>query len=126
MPHCPECGAEHDDTRYCPGCGHAINAEVSAPRWPLALIGGLWVVFMLVQLTTPTAAPPAAGAAVVASVPFVYYDARKAVAADEIDVKYPIVVVVAVLVLWIVTVPAYLLYRLRDRDPYHPPEPPNE
>jgi len=81
--------------------------------WPLVGVGLLYLAFIIVAWNSPPGA--VAGIIVLASLPVLWYDAVLGVRSGELDVSRPIYIVVAVLLLWLLTVPVYLIYRLYTR-----------
>jgi hypothetical protein len=91
------------------------DATTTSPAWPLGVMTVCWVLFLVGFGSGTTAGQGVAGLAVLASLPVIWVDARKAKAADELEVGYPVLVPVAILLLWILTLPAYVLYRYTNR-----------
>lgn len=136
MPYCPDCGAEvTESASFCAECGEDLQPSAAgdsaseteptasaAPEQsatsPLAALLGLWVLwFVAVGLSdsSPVIAGLLGFSAVVVSLPLLYVDAKNAAEADELEVNYPIAIPVAMLLLWVVSLPAYLLYRWSQR-----------
>jgi hypothetical protein len=80
--------------------------------WSLGVLGLLWVIWPI-SMGSKTAA--LAGVAIVVSLPLIWWDACEAIRTDELKVSRPIYVVIAVLLLWILTLPAYIIYRFVKR-----------
>lgn len=97
--------------------GVGVGERVEPPKWPLVAIAICWVAFVVTWSGTEAVEEGAGslmGIAVLAvaiSLPLLYYDAKEAAAAGALEVEYPIAVPVVVLLLWLRTVPAYVLYR---------------
>jgi len=88
--------------------------DSKAPVWPLAVVLVLWVGWFAVWPGTESgesAMIALAGLLVLASLPVLWYDARKAKASGQLEVSYPVLVPVAILLLWFLTAPVYVLYR---------------
>jgi len=88
--------------------------DSKAPVWPLAVVLVQWVGFLVLWPGTnsdQTVQAGFAGLLVLASLPILWYDARKAKASGQLEVSYPVLVPLAILLLWFLTAPAYVCYR---------------
>lgn len=133
---CSECGTEVDEggqdsepsptdsvgdsTPQAGTPNSESGSETSAPIWTVAALGILWVVFLVTfpgLENTGQASGMAAlsGLSVLASIPLLYVDARSAKRAGVLEAR-PILVVIAVFILYLVTMPVYVGYRVyKDR-----------
>lgn len=87
-----------------------------APIWTVAALGILWVVFLVTFPgldNTGQASGIAAlsGLSALASIPLLYIDARAAKRAGILEAR-PIFVVIAVFILYLVTMPVYVCFRV--------------
>jgi len=135
MPYCPSCGAETTESAsFCAECGDDLQPAASddtpeaesaasdppeqSATAPLVALLGLWVLWFVaagLHNSSPTIAGMLGFSAVAVSLPLLYVDAKNAAKADELEVNYPIAVPVAMLLLWVLSLPAYLLYRRSKR-----------
>jgi hypothetical protein len=89
----------------------------TAPTWTLIALALLWVVFLATFPGTETLASAGSGLAAVsglaalASIPLLYLDARAAARAGDLEAR-PVLVVVAVFLLYLLTLPVYIAFRL--------------
>lgn len=133
---CSECGTEvsegGQDSEPSPNDSVADSTPQAGPRssesssgtgapiWTVAALGVLWVIFLVTfpgLENTGQASGMAAlsGLSVLASIPLLYVDARKAKRAGVLEAR-PILVVIAVFILYLVTMPVYVGYRVyKDR-----------
>lgn len=134
--YCSECGAEIErSASFCSECGQSIvhtdtngvqpeteprgsDGNGSSSIVTLVLLGILWVVFFVAfpGITNPNAIGAVLSTlAVVSSIPLLWLDARSAIRAGELSTSRPIYVVLAVFLLYLLTMPVYLAYRLYRR-----------
>lgn len=96
------------------------SSGMGAPIWTVATLGILWIVFLvsfpgLENTGQASGMATLSGLSVLASIPLLYVDARKAKQAGVIEAR-PIYVVIAVFILYIVTIPVYIGFRAyKDR-----------
>ena len=140
--HCQNCGAElAANAAFCSECGAEIGegdqdasessgnatagntpttgdsvGKSDAPIWTVAALGVLWVVFLVTFPGLDNAGQTSgmaalSGLSVLASIPLLYIDARAAKRAEVLEAR-PILVVIAVFILYLVTMPVYVGYRL--------------
>lgn len=139
--YCQSCGQEvADDAAYCDGCGEqlgttqddeleqtqgadAVTTEAStdreaSPLWSIAVLGFTWVFFLFgfggLQ-SGGTLIGGLATIAVILCIPILWLDARAAIRADELSTSRPIYIVIAVYLLYLLTMPIYVGYRLYKR-----------
>jgi|GEM_PF-2060514 hypothetical protein len=90
--------------------------DTESPVWTFALLGGTWFVFVMGFENLLSGALGTSGLAALlalaAGVPLLWYDARETIAAGGLPVDRTWRVVVGVYALYVVTLPAYLCYRL--------------
>lgn len=124
---CSECGAEvgEGDQEGVDPSGEATPSSTptpgaagqgDAPMWTVAALGVLWVVFLVTFPGLENAGQASgmaalSGLSVLASIPLLYIDARAAKRADVLEAR-PILVVLAVFILYLVTMPVYVGYRV--------------
>lgn len=87
--------------------------------WTLIALGLLWVVFLIAfpgtdNLSSAGGLAAISGVAVLVSIPLLYLDARAAARSGELEAR-PVLVVLAVFILYLVTLPVYVIYRLYRR-----------
>jgi hypothetical protein len=136
MAYCPDCGAEVDGSAsFCSECGGplqstqqdggsseaspaAASATSQSPGWPIVTLLGLWILWIVAAAligVSSTAGGLVMLIAVLVSLPLMYIDAKNAAHADELEISYPIAVPVATLLLWVLALPAYVIYRWSQR-----------
>lgn len=130
--YCSACGSQISRTAGSPGSNHDIERQrehspetqghpdgsggTHPPHWPVVALGLLWVVFLVAfpgmdGIEAAGGLAALSGLAVLASIPLLYVDARNARRANVLDAR-PILVVLAVFVLYLVTMPVYVGYRV--------------
>lgn len=131
MAYCSECGTEVDPSaNFCTACGADVEESATtaedletalsrgaAPTWPLYGLVVCWVAW-IAALPAATGGNPlgiVALLAIVASLALLYVDASNAKDAGEIELDYPILVPVVVLLLWALALPVYVAYRFYKR-----------
>lgn len=122
--YCPECGeGVRAEASFCDQCGADLEApgaraaarptpSSAPPTWRLAAMFGLWITWWVALASSSEAIQALALPAVLGSLPLLWLDARDAKRARILEVSRPIYVVVGVLILWALTLPAYLGYRV--------------
>jgi hypothetical protein len=138
--YCQQCGAElAPASNFCPDCGTEMrmaqrsnhdantvgrNGSLSpaeqdiAPMWPPVVLSLCWlaVVWGVVQFGYPSVTFGLISLlAIGLSLPLLYVDARNAKRTGELDIKYPVGVPIAVMLLWGLALPIYLGYRWLNR-----------
>jgi len=138
--YCRQCGADlAPAANFCPDCGTEVQIQQRsnrdgdtagrdgslspaeqgvAPMWPPVVLLGLWGVFVyaIVQLGVDSTVTGLISLfAVGLSLPLLYLDARNAKRTGELEIKYPVVVPIATMLLWLLALPAYLGYRWLNR-----------
>lgn len=99
--------------------GQAAQPRLAeSPAWPLGVLAGCWVLWFAGAVVYGSQA--ATGGlimlvAVVGSLPVMYVDAKNGKRAGELEVEYPAAVPLATLLLWVLALPAYLIYRWTNR-----------
>lgn len=125
---CSECGAEVGEgdqntsdptenatTGNTPTTGETTGKS-DVPMWTVAALGVLWIVFLVTFPGLDNAGQASgmaalSGLSVLASIPLLYIDARAAKRAEVLEAR-PILVVIAVFILYLVTMPVYVGYRV--------------
>ena len=126
---CTECGAEleppddpaaeptnsePDHSPNDPARGAVTDETAGEALWSAAALGVLWVVFLVtfpgIETTGQSTMAAISGLSVLVSIPLLYLDARNARRAGSLE-AHPILVVVAVFILYLVTMPVYVAYR---------------
>lgn len=137
--YCSSCGEEvADNAVYCDGCGKPISptegdgrdhtetdtetgtstTRERSPLWSVAVLGLTWVFFLVGFGGIQSGATLQSGLAtlgVIISIPVLWLDARAAIRAGELTTSRPIYIVIAVYLLYLLTMPIYLGYRLYKR-----------
>jgi len=86
--------------------------------WPPVVLLGLWGLFVyaIIQFgVNSTATGLVSLFAVGLSLPLLYLDARNAKRTGELEIKYPVAVPIATMLLWLLALPVYLGYRWLNR-----------
>lgn len=106
-----------------------MSSNSTAARWPAILLFVLWALWIgtfpgMNNLESAGGMAAVSGLAIIISIPLLWYDARGAIRAEELEVSRPIYVVLAVFLLYIITMPVYAGYRLYKSSQGSPdPEP---
>lgn len=95
------------------------EAFAPTPTWPLGVLVGCWVLWIVGIGIYNGGTQPVGGlvalVAVLGSLPVMYIDAKNAKQAGELELEYPLAVPLATLLLWVLALPAYVLYRWTSR-----------
>jgi hypothetical protein len=116
---CTQCGRNlgQEGLEYCPDCDVGPDQRDTAPVWPLvalAIVGSPW------YLAAPEHVS-ADGISLLVLLGFgaglllLYFDAKWASEADQLDVATPILVPLVVLLFWVIMIPVYAGYRIITR-----------
>lgn len=97
--------------------GPVMSSTSGAARWPVVSLFVLWTLWLGTfpgtnNFESAGGMAAVSGLAVLVSIPLLWYDARGAIRAGELEAGRPIYVVVAVFLLYVITMPAYVGYRL--------------
>lgn len=130
--YCSECGTQLAGGSHSPsgqaeevGTDNTINQEPEEMQtgnsdeismWSVAGLGLLWILFIVTFPGTGNMGQAGgmaalSGLAVLASIPLLYVDARAAKQAGVFEAR-PIFVVIAVYILYLFTMPVYVVYRI--------------
>lgn len=136
--YCQSCGEEvSNNASYCDSCGEPIDSDEDthehtepetetitstsrnvSPLWSVAVLSLTWLFFLFgfggLQ-SGGTVIGGLATLAVIASIPILWLDARAAIRAGELSTSRPIYIVIAVYLLYLLTMPIYVGYRLYKR-----------
>jgi len=137
--YCSSCGKEVADTAaFCDGCGEQIGSagedfqsqpepdietetstsREASPLWSVGVLGFTWLFFLVGFGGLQSGATLLSGLAtlgVIISIPILWLDARAAIRAGELTTSRPIYIVLAVYLLYLLTMPIYVGYRLYKR-----------
>jgi len=91
----------------------------TAPTWTLIALAVLWIAFLVTfpgteNLSSAGGLAAVSGLAALVSIPLLYLDARGAARAGDLEAR-PVLVVVAVFLLYLLTLPVYVAFRLYRR-----------
>jgi len=134
--YCPACGSGVEGASFCPNCGADLAADKkSEPKEPpqtqeqeaqstqnpkspvisLVLLGFGWLIFLVSypQLVSGQVSIVSlmGTLCVFGSIPLLWYDARGAIRSGDLSTSRPIYIVIAVYLLYLLTLPFYVLYR---------------
>lgn len=100
-----------------------MDEPSTSPIWPVAILGVFWITFLVTfpgmdNIGSSNPETAIASFSVLLSIPILWVDARNAIRSGEFSTTRPIYIVIAVYLLYLVTMPAYVVYRVyRSRRP---------
>lgn len=114
---CPNCGVRNGQVGSGRGSGAVSEDLDSAPTKPLYGLIICWFIWFIGVAAYQSGSPLGILAllSIIASLVLLYNDATAAKKSGELEIENPIFVPIVVMLIWVIAVPIYVLYRFSKR-----------